>query len=131
MKECYNNSTIGFSSQAPTNQQRGESSLFIQEMVKIPRRGAHGLLKEGAPSVSNRAAKCGEWAATSPHFNTSVNSNQSQEEGATSLNHGLPPQEGATSPRGAHLSNSHMLKSKKISKSITLPINLILSPLTI
>jgi hypothetical protein len=28
-------------------------------------RGAHGLLKEGAPSVGQWAAKCGEWAATS------------------------------------------------------------------
>jgi hypothetical protein len=31
----------------------------------IYRRGAHGLLKEGAPSGEARAAKCGEWAATS------------------------------------------------------------------
>jgi hypothetical protein len=32
-------------------------------------------------------------------------------EGATSLHQGLPPQEGATSPRGAHLLIPHVLKS--------------------
>jgi hypothetical protein len=47
----------------------------------------------------------GEWAATSPHYLQVSNQKSKQGEGATSLTCGLPPQEGATSPRGAHLSN--------------------------
>ena len=69
-------------------------------------RRAHQVLNNGLPSVR-------EEGATSPHSNHMSNEKLSQGEGATSINHGLPPQEGATSPRGAHLL-SHVLKSQKI-----------------
>jgi hypothetical protein len=45
----------------------------------------------------------GEWAATSPLFKQMSNPFKSEGEGATSRACGLPPQKGATSPRGAHL----------------------------
>jgi hypothetical protein len=82
----------------------------------IYRRGAHGLLKEGAPSGGMWAAKWGEWAATFPPSPTSVNK----------LNH---KGEGATSPRGAHLPRP----TRSISKRFPInqhPIKWILSPLT-
>jgi hypothetical protein len=59
MKEYYSNSTIGFSSQAPTNKSRKRALLFIQQCVEFPRRRAHGFSKEGAPSVEDEAAECG------------------------------------------------------------------------
>jgi hypothetical protein len=70
-------------------------------------RRAHQVVCNGLPSV-------GERAATSPHSTNKCQIKSNKGEGATSLNHGLPPQEGATSPRGAHLSSPHVLKSKKI-----------------
>jgi hypothetical protein len=59
-------------------------------------RRAHQVVWNGLPSV-------GEKGATSPHSNHMSNQIINKGEGATSINHGLPPQEGATSPRGAHL----------------------------
>jgi hypothetical protein len=58
MKECYNNSTIGFLLKLQLANKE-ESSLIYTKRVKLPRRGAHGLLKEGAPSGMEWAAKCG------------------------------------------------------------------------
>jgi hypothetical protein len=55
-----------------------------------------------------------EEGATSPHLKQVSNKLKSKGEGAISLHNGLPPQEGATSPRGAHLL-THMLKSNDIS----------------
>jgi hypothetical protein len=43
--------------------------ILIQPRVKIPRRRAHDISKEGAPCVKRRAAKCGMRAATSPTLN--------------------------------------------------------------
>jgi hypothetical protein len=129
MKEYYSNSTIGFSSQAPTNKSRKRALLFIQQWVEFPRRRAHGFSKEGAPSVEDEAAKCGRVGCHLSTLQTSVKSNHIQGEGATSFICGLPPQEGATSPRGAHLSMpmcSYLLRYG-INQ---VPINFILSPLT-
>ena len=95
----------------------------------ILRRRAHGIFKEGAPSVSNGVAKCGRVGCHLSTLQTSVKSNHIQGEGATSFICGLPPQEGATSPRGAHLSMpmcSYLLRYG-INQ---VPINFILSPLT-
>jgi len=88
----------------------------------IYRRGAHGLLKEGAPSGEARAAKCGEWAAkwgskgaTSPNPTNKCQSNSNQR-GGRHL-YGL----WAATSKGRHLSKrgapsySHMLKSNVIS----------------
>ena len=60
---------------------------------------------------------------------TSVKTLQGKGGGATSLHKGLPPQEGATSPRGAHLSRptSSILKRSPINQP---QIKWILSPLT-
>jgi hypothetical protein len=44
--------------------------ILIQPRVKIPRRRAHGISKEGAPCGKSGAAKCGMGAATSPTLNT-------------------------------------------------------------
>jgi len=86
-------------------------------------RRAHQVVWNGLPSV-------GAKGATSPHSNHMSNQITNKGEGATSINHGLPPQEGATSPRGAHLS-SHMC-SNQIRYAINhVPITWILSPLTI
>jgi hypothetical protein len=54
---------------------------------------------------------------------------QGKGEGATSLHKGLPPQEGATSPRGAHLPRptSSILKRFAINQ---IPITWIVFPLT-
>jgi hypothetical protein len=84
---------------------KGESSLFIHKRVIIPRRGAHGLLKEGAPSGVKGLPSVGERVPPLHTHQTSVNKSQTQGEGTTSFDCVLPPQEGATSPRGAHLSN--------------------------
>ena len=94
-------------------------------------RKAHQVVWYGLPSVRIEGA-------TSPHLSTSVNQMPNQGEGATSFNHRLPPQEGTTSPRGAHLL-SHMCSNQIIyainhvpnltqSKVIWLPINLIFVP---
>ena len=85
-------------------------------------RRAHQVVCNGLPSVGTKAPPLHTLI-------TSVNQHQTQEEGATSLNHGLPPQEGATSPRGAHLSNSRCsyLMRYAINQH---PIKCILSPLT-
>jgi len=77
MKEYYSNSTIGFSSQAPTSYQRESSFLFIHKWVMISRR-AHGLSKEGIPSVENRAAKCGRVGC---HLSTLITSVQTKVKG--------------------------------------------------
>jgi hypothetical protein len=56
-EKVLQNSTIGFLLLLQLANKR--KKLFIY------RRGAHGLLKEGAPSGGMWAAKWGEWAATS------------------------------------------------------------------
>jgi hypothetical protein len=129
MKEYYNNITIGFYSQVPTNKSRKRAFLFIQQWVEFPRRREHGFSKEGAPSVEDEAAKCGRVGCHLSTLQTSVKSNHIQGEGTTSFICGLPPQEGATSPRGAHLSMpmcSYLLRYG-INQ---VPINFNLSPLT-
>ena len=85
-------------------------------------RRAHQVLWSGLPSGRARAPLL-------PIHPTSVNLNQSKGEAATSLHQGLPPQEGATSPRGAHLLYSHVLKSKGFAIN-QISIKYILSPLT-
>jgi hypothetical protein len=70
-------------------------------------RRAHQVLGIRMPSV-------GERAATSPHIQTSVKSIKLKRRGRHLLKCGLPPQEGATSPRGAHLLNSNVLISLEI-----------------
>ena len=60
-------------------------------------RRAHQVEGYGLPSEGARAPLLHT-------YQTSVNQKSNQEEGTTSISHGLPPQEGATSPRGAHLS---------------------------
>ena len=104
MKEYYNNSTIGFSSQAPTNKSRKRALILIDIWVEFPRRRTHGFSKEGAPSGGRGEPSVGEWAATSPHSQTSVKPIFEKGGRATSQECGLPPQACTTSPRGAHLS---------------------------
>jgi hypothetical protein len=79
---------------------RGEAHLFIQEGRMASSRRAHQVEWKRLPSV-------GAQAATSPYSNHMSNQLMNKGEGATSRACGLPPQEGATSPRGAHLL-SHM-----------------------
>jgi hypothetical protein len=55
IRKVLQNITIGFLLLLQLTNKR--KKLFIY------RRGVHGLLKEGAPSVGEWAAKCGEWAA--------------------------------------------------------------------
>jgi hypothetical protein len=55
IRKVLQNITIGFLLLLQLANKR--KKLFIY------RRGAHGLLKEGAPHVGEWAAKCGEWAA--------------------------------------------------------------------
>ena len=104
--------------------------IFIQPRVKIPRRKAHGISKEGAPCGKSGAAKCGLRAATSPTLNTCQIKVKGRGGCATSWECGLPPQWCATSPRGAHLL-IHMCQDLLKSKLNHLPIKLILSHLTI
>ena len=85
-------------------------------------RRAHQVEGMELPSV-------GEWAAASPQSLQVLNQKSKQGEGATSLTCGLPPQEGATSPRGAHLS-SHMCSYLSRYSINQVPIKIILSPLT-
>jgi hypothetical protein len=59
-------------------------------------RRAHHMLGSGLPSVGDKVPLL-------PSLSPSVNPLQSKGEGATSMDEGLPPQKGATSPRGAHL----------------------------
>ena len=72
--------------------------IYIQGGRMGSSRRAHHMLSSGLPSG-------GEWAATSPLFKHMSKQLMGKGEGATSINKGLPPQEGATSPRGAHLSS--------------------------
>jgi hypothetical protein len=94
-EKVLQNSTIGFLLLLQLTNKR--KKLFIY------RRGAHGLLKEGAPSGGMWAAKWGEWAATSPPSPTSVNKLNHKGEGATLVTIGChlkrapPLQEGRTS----------------------------------
>jgi hypothetical protein len=85
-------------------------------------RRAHQVFVKGLPSVGKRAP--------SPHISTSVKSIHDQEGGTTSFNCRLPPQEGATSPRGAHLSMPTCSYLKRYPFN-QVPITWILSPLTI
>jgi hypothetical protein len=105
-KLIYNSKYL---TQAPTSKQEEKLSYLYT-------RGAHGLLKEGAPCVIEWAAKWGSKGATSLQSTpTSVNQMEEQGGGATSLYHRLPP------TRGRHLSKrgapplSHVLKSSVIS----------------
>jgi hypothetical protein len=85
-----------------------------RELTYLYTRGAHGLLKEGAPSVKEWAAKCGEEGCHLSHIHQQVSIKLKQRRGRHLLACGLPPQEGATSPRGAHLLIPHA-QIKKIS----------------
>jgi hypothetical protein len=77
-EKVLQNSTIGFLLLLQLANKR--KKLFIY------RRGAHGLLKEGAPSGGMWAAKWGEWAATSPYLTNKCQSTLKMKgEGATSL----------------------------------------------
>jgi hypothetical protein len=85
-------------------------------------RRVHQVLSNGLPSV--------ESALPPIHINQQVsNKVKHKGEGATSLNHRLPPQKGATSPRGAHLF-SHMCSNQIIYAINHVPNGVILSPLT-
>jgi len=96
--------------------------IYIQGGRMGSSRRAHHMLSSGLPSG-------GEWAATSPLFKHMSKQLMGKGEGATSINKGLPPQEGTTSPRGAHLSNS--ICSYLCRYSINqVPNRIILSPLT-
>ena len=85
-------------------------------------RRAHQVLSNGLPSVESGLPPL--------HTNqTSVNHHQNKGEGATSIPHGLSPQEGATSPRGAHLPRPTCSYLKRYGIN-QLPIKNILSLLT-
>ena len=60
-EKVLQNSTIGFLLLLQLKNERRGSLIYT--------RGAHVLLKEGAPSGDQRVAKWGEWAATSPYSN--------------------------------------------------------------
>jgi hypothetical protein len=83
MKECYNNSTIGFLLKLQLANKE-ESSLIYTKRVKLSRRGAHGLLKEGAPSGMKRLPSVGERAPPLHTHQTSVNKVNYRGEDATS-----------------------------------------------
>ena len=98
-EKVLQNSTIGFLLLLQLQKMREEAHLFIQEGRMASSRRAHQVEGCGLPSVRARAPLL--------HIHqTHVNQKPNEGEGATSLNTKLPPQEGATSPRGAHLSNS-------------------------
>jgi hypothetical protein len=85
-------------------------------------RRAHQVVIKGLPSGESGLPLL-------PTLITSVNQHLDEGEGATSLTHGLPPQKGATSPRGAHLPRptSSILTRFTINK---IPITWIVFPLT-
>ena len=94
-EKVLQNSTIGFLLLLQLAI-RGRSSLFIGEGRMASSRRAHQVEGCGLPS--------GESGLPLLSYQpTSVKTLQGKGEGATSLHKGLPPQEGATSPRGAHL----------------------------
>jgi hypothetical protein len=102
---------------------REKSSLiYTQEGRMASSRRAHQVVSKGLPSVESGLPLLS-------HYYHMSNQIQTEEEGATSFLHGLPPQEGATSPRGAHLL-SHMCSNPKRYGINQLPIKCILSPLT-
>jgi hypothetical protein len=80
------------------------------------------MLSSGLPSVGDKVPLL-------PSLSPSVNPLQSKGEGATSMDEGLPPQEGATSPRGAHLPISTCSSPTRFAINQH-PIKWILSPLT-
>jgi hypothetical protein len=92
-------------------------------------RRAHHMLKHGQPSVKQGQPSVREEGATSPHQPQVSNPFKSEGEGATSRACGLPPQKGATSPRGAHLPRPtcSIFKRSPINHN---PIKSKLSPLT-
>ena len=96
------------SSKAPTNKWGGRSSYLYT-------RGAHGLLKEGAPSGMEKAAKCGSTSCHLSILQPHVNINHKQR-GGRHLH-----QPWAATSRGRHLSKRgaplfpHVLKSNEIS----------------
>jgi hypothetical protein len=129
MKEYYSNSTIGFSSQAPTNKSRKRALILIDIWVEFPRRRAHGFSKEGAPSVEVELPSVGEWAATSPH-----SKHVSNKVNPRRVRHLL--RVWAATSRVRHLSKRGAPLNIPCAKYLLryginqMPINLILSPLT-
>ena len=106
-----------------------QANKWEERLTYLYTRGAHGLLKEGAPSGWCRAAKCGRVGCHLSTLQPCVKQSQIQGEGTISFNCGLPPQEGATSPRGSHL--FYPMCSYLPRYSINqVPIKIILSPLT-
>jgi hypothetical protein len=93
---------------------RGEAHLFIQEGRMASSRRAHQVVDMG----------CQVWRVRAPLLHTNqacVNQKLKQGMSATSPLHRLPPQEGATSPRGAHLL-SHMCSNLMRSPINQVPI---------
>jgi hypothetical protein len=88
--------------------------ILIHKWVEFPRRGAHGIFKEGAPSGRSRLPNVRERAATSPHIPTCVKSNSR----GRRVRHLL--RVWAATSRVRHLSkrgappHRHVLKSSKI-----------------
>jgi hypothetical protein len=113
---------MSLSTKLQLTSQGGELSYLYNKWVMIPRRGAHGLFKEGATSVVNGLPSVGEWAATSPHTTNKCQRVNKRGGCATSWECGLPPQGCATSPRGAHLSFP-MCQYLKDINSNQMPIN--------
>jgi hypothetical protein len=85
-------------------------------------RRAHQVLESGLPSVESGLPLLS-------HYHHMSNQLLNQGEGATSRACGLPPQEGATSPRGAHLPRPTCSYLKRYSLN-QISIKYILSPLT-
>jgi hypothetical protein len=90
-------------SQSSKLTQNGRELSYLYTRVKIPRRRAHGISKEGAPCGKSGAAKCGRGLPPLPH-STNVKPKSKGEEGAPPLESvgchlkGAPPlQEGRTS----------------------------------
>jgi hypothetical protein len=101
-----------------------------KKLTYLYTRGAHGLLKEGAPSVRDGLPSVRRnRVPLLHHLSTSVNQNLKPRRGRHFL------QQRAATSRGRHLSKRgappfpHVLKSKKICNQSN-PIKCILSPLT-
>jgi hypothetical protein len=121
-EKVLQHSTIGFLLLLPLANKRKKLFIYTQEGRMASSRRAHQVVIKGLPSVR-------EEGATSPHPQQVSNKLKSEGEGATSKACGLPPQKGATSPRGAHLPRPTCSYLKRYSFN-QISIKYILSPLT-
>jgi hypothetical protein len=121
-EKILQNSTIGFLLLLQLANKRKKLFIYRKEGAWPPQGGR----------TKCRGKGCQVWRVRAPLLQVqppSVNQTQTKGEGATSMDEGLPPQEGATSPRGAHLPRP--TSSNLIRFTINqIPITWIVFPLT-